>query len=108
MRPTETRRDRRGLRSRSRCHRSGVRLAADRPFRVGNRTIEIVGVALEGFTGTEPGAVTDFFLPSMMNAEALQRRGWTWFRIWIRPKPGVDHHRERRESPACTRDVAQG
>jgi predicted permease len=61
-----------------------------RTFRIGSRVIEIVGVAPEGFTGTEPGAVTDFFLPSMMNAEALDSPGWSWFRIWIRPKPGVD------------------
>jgi predicted permease len=59
-------------------------------FRIGTRAIEIIGVAPEGFTGSEPGAVTDFFLPSMMNPEALNEVGWSWFRIWVRPKPGVD------------------
>jgi putative ABC transport system permease protein len=59
-------------------------------FRIGTRPIEIIGVAPAGFTGSEPGAVTDFFLPSMMNPEALKEVGWSWFRIWVRPKPGVD------------------
>lgn len=72
------------------------RFAADpavlgKTFRIGTRPIEIIGVAPEGFTGSEPGAVTDFFLPSMMNQEALNEVGWSWFRIWVRPKPGVDH-----------------
>jgi predicted permease len=26
----------------------------------------------------------------MMNPEALDKVGWSWFRIWARPKPGVD------------------
>ena len=64
-----------------------------RTFRIGRRVIEIVGVAPKGFTGSEPGAVTDFFLPSMMNPEALDHVGWSWFRIWIRPKPGVEPER---------------
>jgi putative ABC transport system permease protein len=59
-------------------------------LRVGGRSLEIIGVAPEGFTGSEPGAVTDFYLPSMMNPDALNANGWSWFRIWARPKPGVD------------------
>jgi hypothetical protein len=55
----------------------------------GNDRFEIVGVAPKGFIGTEPGAVTDVFLPAMMNTEAIQAAGWSWFRIWARPKPGV-------------------
>jgi predicted permease len=61
-----------------------------RSFRVGGRPYEIAGVAPKGFTGTEPGSVTDVFVPSMMNPEALNADGWSWFRIWVRPKPGVD------------------
>jgi len=34
--------------------------------------------------------VTDLFLPSMMHPDALHAEGWSWFRIWMRPKPGVD------------------
>jgi predicted permease len=55
----------------------------------GRQRFEIVGVAPEGFTGTEPGTITDIFLPSMMNVPALTSPGWSWFRIWLRPKPGV-------------------
>ena len=61
-----------------------------RTFRMDGRLYEIAGVAAKGFTGTEPGAVTDFFVPAMMNPEALKVDGWSWFRIWLRPKPGVD------------------
>jgi predicted permease len=59
-------------------------------FRAGGRSIEIVGVAPEGFTGTEPGTLTDFFIPAMMNPEALEHSGWSWFRIWLKPRPGVE------------------
>ena len=57
-------------------------------FRSGNQRFEIVGVAPRGFTGTEPGAITDLFLPAMMNAQALDNPGWSWFRIWVKPKAG--------------------
>ena len=50
---------------------------------------EIVGVAARGFIGTEPGLVTDVFIPSMMNVRALDSPGWAWFRIWVRPDVGV-------------------
>jgi predicted permease len=58
-------------------------------LRVGSQPYEIVGVAPKGFTGTEPGTVTDLFLPATMHVQALSSPGWSWFRIWIRPKPGV-------------------
>jgi putative ABC transport system permease protein len=61
-----------------------------RTFRMDRGLYEIVGVAAKGFTGTEPGVVTDFFVPAMMNPEALKADGWSWFRIWLRPGPGVD------------------
>ena len=61
-----------------------------RTFRIGRQSYEIVGVTPKGFTGTEPGIITDFFVPSMMNSTALKNAGWTWFRIWLRPKPGID------------------
>jgi predicted permease len=62
---------------------------AGRTFQYANARYEIVGVAPKGFTGTEPGSVTDVFLPAMMNAQAIDSPGWSWFRIWARPKPGV-------------------
>ncbi len=60
-----------------------------RTIRAGSQQYEIVGVAPKRFTGTEPGMVTDLFLPAMMNTQALNSPGWSWFRIWVRPKPGV-------------------
>ncbi|HEV3199378.1 MAG TPA: ABC transporter permease [Bryobacteraceae bacterium] len=58
-------------------------------FRYNNARYEIVGVAPKGFTGTEPGFITDVFIPAMMNAQAINSHGWMWFRIWARPKAGV-------------------
>lgn len=58
-------------------------------FRYGKEIYEIVGVAPKGFVGTEPGAMTDAFIPAMMHTEALERPGWSWFFIWLRPKAGV-------------------
>jgi predicted permease len=58
-------------------------------FRIGVEPFEIIGVAPKGFTGTEPGRLADIFLPATMNWQALDRRGWSWFRIWVRPAAGV-------------------
>ena len=64
--------------------------AVGRTFRMAGRVYTIVGVLARGFTGTEPGNVTDFFVPSMMmDAQALKTNGWSWFRMWIRPRPGI-------------------
>ena len=37
-----------------------------RTLRIGDQLFEIVGVGPETFTGTEPGVVTEVFLPTMM------------------------------------------
>ena len=58
-------------------------------IRFGSQRYEIVGVAPEEFTGTEPGSLTDIYLPAMMNAQAITSPGWSWFRLWLRPRPGV-------------------
>ena len=58
-------------------------------FRSGSGQVEIVGVAPQGFTGTEPGRLTDVFMPASMNTQALDSPGWSWFRIWVRPVTGV-------------------
>lgn len=60
-----------------------------RRFQMPGGIYEIIGVGPEGFTGTEPGAITDVFVPATMNTAALNADGWSWFRIWVRPKPGV-------------------
>jgi hypothetical protein len=46
-------------------------------FRNGASTFQIVGVAPKGFTGTEPGTLTDLFVPSTMNVQALNSPGWS-------------------------------
>jgi predicted permease len=66
-----------------------------RTFRWGRSTIEIVGVAPQGFTGTEPGRMTDFFVPSTLNTEALDSLGYSWFRIWVRPNEGASPEQVR-------------
>src|SRR5262249_19045104 len=66
-----------------------------RRFRLAANQYEIVGVGPKGFIGTEPGAVADIFVPTMMKPEALNSPGWTWFRIWVRPKPGYSPEQVR-------------
>ncbi len=66
-----------------------------RTFRWGRSTIEIVGVSPRGFTGTEPGRLTDFFAPATLNAQALNSPGWSWFRIWVRPSDGTSPEQVR-------------
>ena len=66
-----------------------------RSFRIGRQPFEIVGVAPKGFTGTEPGRMADLFVPAMMNAQALNAPGWSWFRIWVRPNAGSSFEQVR-------------
>ncbi len=68
-----------------------------RTFLSGTQHYQIVGVAPEGFTGTEPGSLTGIFVPMTMNAEAVPRDDWSWFRIWMRPHRGatVEQVRQR-------------
>jgi len=58
-----------------------------------DRQYEIVGVAREGFTGVEPGILTDIWVPATSyDPEALVAAtgsGWQWFRIWGRLGPDV-------------------
>lgn len=60
-----------------------------RTFRMGKDLYQIVGVAEEGFTGTETGTVTDIFVPTMMEASSINAANAFWFRTFVRPKPGV-------------------
>ena len=74
-------------------------------FRMGTDTFAIIGVAPKGFIGTEPGSITDVFLPAMMNAEAINSPGWSWFRLFVRPKPGFSAEQVRQPLQAfLTRD----
>jgi predicted permease len=62
--------------------------AIGRTFRIGNYLFEIVGVAREPFTGTEPGTMIDIFIPTMMHP-AVEDSDSTWMRTLARLKPGV-------------------
>ena len=70
-------------------------------FRLGSYRFEIIGVGPKNFTGTEPGALTDVFLPAMMNASAIDAPGWVWFRIWVRPNVGVSPEQIRQPLQAA-------
>jgi predicted permease len=59
-----------------------------RVLHMGDNTHEIVGVGPKSFTGTEPGTVTDIFLPTMMNA-GVAHPDWGWIRILVMLKPGA-------------------
>jgi putative ABC transport system permease protein len=51
-----------------------------RTLRIGDQLLEIVGIGPKGFTGTEPGTVTEIFLPTMMH-RSVTRDDSTWHRI---------------------------
>lgn len=58
--------------------------AIGKTFREGGTDLyEIVGVLEKGFTGTETGSTTDYFIPAMQNAGAIDHAGWSWFRAWV-------------------------
>ncbi len=59
-------------------------------FSIGNQQFRIVGVAPKGFSGLEPGWLTDTWVPAMMwDQRAFADDGWSWFRIAGRLHPGV-------------------
>ena len=62
-----------------------------------DKPYQIVGVAQRGFTGVEPGFMTDLWVPlkTWPNLDA----GTNWFRLWARLAPGV--------SPAVFRELLQ-
>jgi|SRR5579871_2962572 len=75
--------------------------AVGQKFRSGNDIFEIIGVAPEGFTGTEPGTLTDLFVATMMNAQAIGQQNWNWFRIWVRLNPTSDPEQVRQKLGAA-------
>jgi predicted permease len=60
-----------------------------RTFRQGSHVFEIVGVLEPGFTGTEPGTMTDIFVPTMMH-DGVGRSDWSWFRTLALVPAGAD------------------
>ena len=59
-----------------------------RTLRLGDQLLEIVGVGPEPFTGTEPGTVTEIFIPTMMDGR-VKRSDATWHRTLAVINPGV-------------------
>jgi hypothetical protein len=55
---------------------------------VGSEIFDIVGVAGEGFTGTEPGTETEVFVAAMMNP-LVNVNPAGLFRVFVRLPPGV-------------------
>jgi len=61
-----------------------------RTFHMGADQYEIVGVIEAAFTGTDPGTITDIFVPTMMMTNgAIGRSDYSWFRTWVRLEPGA-------------------
>ncbi len=55
---------------------------------MGDQLLEIVGVGPKSFTGTEPGTVTEIFLPTMMH-RSVTRDDSTWLRALAIVAPGA-------------------
>jgi predicted permease len=71
-------------------------------FRIGNDIFQIVGVCNPPFTGTEPGTMTEIFLPTMMNSDAV-RKDSTWHRTFAIVPPGVAMEPLRAKLDSITR-----
>ena len=60
------------------------------------KPLQIVGVAAHGFTGVEPGIITDVWAPMMMwDDRAISDPDTRWFRIWGRIQAGVAEEQAR-------------
>jgi putative ABC transport system permease protein len=54
------------------------------------RPYQIVGVAQAGFTGAQPGMLTDIWIPNMMfDGESLRSPTWNWLQVWGRLAPNA-------------------
>lgn len=58
-------------------------------LRLGDQLFEIVGVGPKSFTGTEPGTITEIFLPTMMH-RSVTRDDSTWHRTLAIIPPGTE------------------
>ena len=55
------------------------------------KPFQIVGVAEAGFTGAQPGVLTDIWVPNMMfQAGSITNPNWGWLQIWGRLGPGAN------------------
>jgi len=84
-------------------HRFGQdRSVIGRTLRMGDALYEVIGVAQEDFTGTEPGTITDMFVPTMMNPAVL-RKDSTWHRTLALVEPGTAMEPMRQKLEATSR-----
>jgi putative ABC transport system permease protein len=68
----------------------GDRGAIGKWIQLEQRQYQIVGVAEAGFTGAQPGMLTDIWAPNMMfNDEALRSATWNWLQVWGRLVPNT-------------------
>jgi predicted permease len=74
-----------------------------RTLRMGNNLYTIVGVAGEGFAGTEPGRMVDIFVPTMMVGAMVNEPDSNWFRTLVRLKAGVSAEPVREKLHAAFR-----
>jgi predicted permease len=60
-------------------------------IQVEQKPYEIVGVARAGFTGTQPGVLTDIWIPNMVSrfADSVTNPNWGWLQVWGRLLPGA-------------------
>jgi putative ABC transport system permease protein len=77
-----------------------------RTVHMDNGLYTIVGVAGEGFTGTEPGSMVDIFVPTMTR-DALSIAGAIWLRTLVNLKPGVPADPVREKLHAAYRAYLQ-
>ena len=77
-----------------------------RTLRMGNDVYSIVGVAGQGFTGTEPGTLVDIFVPAMMRA-GTNLAGVEWLRTLVKLKPGAGADQVREKLHAAYRAYKQ-
>jgi hypothetical protein len=73
-----------------------------RTFRMDKTLYQIVGVAGKRFTGTEPGTMTDIFIPTLMHPRVV-RSDSTWLRTLARVKPEVSLEPVRAKLEAVAR-----
>ena len=77
-----------------------------RTVRYGKDLYEITGVVDGPFTGTEPGTMTDIFLPTMMHP-AVTHSDASWARTMVLVKPGVALEPLRQKMSAISRVFEQ-
>ena len=67
----------------------GRKMVVARRYGIGNDIFEIIGVANEGFTGTEPGIITDIFAPTMMSALLPRPDACCWLKTYVQVRKGT-------------------